>query len=114
MHRVYRLAGGVIGLVLLLWVSPSWGQDPPTNDVSDVAHGNTGGGSGALVSTTGSFNTAYGRSALQSDTIGSANAAFGFQALISNTIGSANAAFGNQALSSNTVGSDNAAFGIRA
>ena len=44
MHRNYRLAGGVMSLVLLLGVGLSWGG-PPNNDVSD-AMGNTAGDTG--------------------------------------------------------------------
>src|SRR5262249_62104620 len=80
MHRIYRLAGGVISLVLLLGVGLSWGG-PPNNDVSD-ALGNTAGGTNALLSTT----------------TGTQNTAFGFQALTTLTTGVHNTAMGNNAL----------------
>src|SRR5262245_8244175 len=84
MHRVYRLAGGVAGLVLMLGVGLSWGG-PPNNDVSD-AQGNTAGGTGALGAvTTGVGNTAFGDAALASNNSGSRNNAFGAGALASNT-----------------------------
>src|SRR5262249_34972581 len=83
-YRPHRLLG-IIALVGLLGVSPSWGA-PPNNDVSD-ALGNTAGGTNALSSTT----------------TGSANTAFGFQALVSNTTGNNNTATGLSALQSNTT-----------
>ena len=52
--------------------------------------------------TTGSYNTAVGRSSLVSNTIGNNNTSFGYISLYSNTTGSANNAVGFNALYSNT------------
>ncbi|PYX35781.1 MAG: hypothetical protein DMG75_12840 [Acidobacteria bacterium] len=110
----YRFAIVVIGLVLTLGGAPSWGQDPASNDTS-VFNGNTGGGSGALVSnTTGISNTAYGTDALSTNSTGSANTAIGAAALFSNTTGSNNTATGFDALLFNTTGISNTATGSAA
>jgi hypothetical protein len=82
--------------------SPTSGQD------------NTAIGYQALVSNTGSFNTASGSSALQQNTTGSFNTASGSGALQSNTAGFNNTASGEVALASNTIGSDNTASGSSA
>src|SRR5215470_2332765 len=109
MHRVYRLAGGVAGLVLMLGVGLSWGG-PPNNDVTD-AQGNTAGGTNALMNnTTGVDNTAFGYGALRFNTSGSHNNAFGVGALGNNMGGSVNNAFGQGALGSNLTGNGNSAF----
>src|SRR5215831_4520135 len=71
MDRVLRSVIVAAGLVFMLGGATSWGQVPATNDQSDT-HGNTGGGTGALVSAipgspssyNGSDNTAYGAAAL--------------------------------------------------
>jgi hypothetical protein len=47
--KTYRFTVVALGLVLMLAAAPSWGQAPPSNDISD-GNDNTGGGSGALVS----------------------------------------------------------------
>ncbi len=60
--------------------------------------------------TTGTFNTATGDHALQSNTAFS-NTAFGSRALIANTTGSINTAAGSAALLSNTIGANNTAVG---
>jgi Chaperone of endosialidase len=64
--------------------------------------------------TTGSDNTAHGRSSLFSNTTGSSNTADGFQALYSNTIGEKNTANGTFALLNNTEGDSNTANGFQA
>lgn len=73
------------------------------------------GFSGNLM-TTGTFNTATGYQALQSNTTGSYNTATGYQALVSSTTGYENTANGYDALSSNTgnPGNDNTANGAYA
>src|SRR5262245_40717918 len=108
MHRITRLAGGVLGLVLILAVRPSWGGHA-NNDVSD-ALGNTAGGSNALANdTTGTRNTAWGFNALFSNTTGNNNTATGVEALQSNIDGDFNTATGVRALFSNTTGDNNTA-----
>jgi hypothetical protein len=115
-----RLVPVVTGLVMLLNITPSWGQTPvcvapgcnPT--VSDE-NGNTASGSGALVNNpTGSNNTASGSGALSGNTTGSTNTASGVNALTSNTTGSGNTASGVSVLSHNTAGNDNVATGENA
>jgi hypothetical protein len=112
MNKVLRSAVVVAGLVLTLGGAVSWGQVPATNDKSDT-HGNTGGGTGALGSSSlsGAQNTAYGNLALFADTTGFANTASGYQALANNTTGFANTASGVQALQQNTAGAANTASG---
>ena len=51
MNRILRSAVVIASLVFALGGAPSWGQVPATNDTSDT-HGNTGGGTGALVNVT--------------------------------------------------------------
>jgi trimeric autotransporter adhesin len=60
--------------------------------------------------TTGTFNSAFGFSALKADTTGGSNAAVGAQALLHNN-GSSNTAIGENALVFNTSGSQNMALG---
>jgi hypothetical protein len=59
----------------------------------------------------GSFNSAFGAHALQSNTDGQSNSAFGNLALAANTIGLGNTGIGVGALFSNTEGSNNTAIG---
>jgi hypothetical protein len=109
-----RLTVVVLGLVLMLAAAPSWGQAPPSNDISD-SNDNTGGGSGALVSnTSGTFNTAYGHSALSSNSTGILNTAIGQGALSLNTGGIENSAAGAGALANNSTGNNNTATGFQA
>ena len=100
----------LVGLLLLLNVSPSWGQlVNPT--VSDGNH-NTAGGSSVLSNlTTGASNTAFGFEALFNNTFGNSNTATGADALLSNTSGSENVALGVGALFDNITGRRNTAVG---
>ncbi len=85
--------------------------------VSDITGGsfNTAAGNLALESnTTGEFNTATGNSALQFNTTGPHNTADGTTALVFNTTGGDNSAMGYAALASNTAGSGNTAIGFQA
>ena len=85
--------------------------------VSDIAGGsfNTAAGNLALQSnTTGEFNTATGNSALQFNTTGPHNTADGTTALVFNTTGGDNTAMGYAALASNLVGSGDTAVGFQA
>ena len=75
---------------------------------------NTKGGTSALNVNTGSFNTAFGASALLGNLAGNNNAAFGYQALDANTGGGNNTAMGYSALGANITGSGNTALGAGA
>src|SRR5262245_28137441 len=86
--------GLVTGFVLLLTITPSWGQpvcaSPGCNPTQSDTNRNTAGGNFALsiVNETpaGGFdNTAFGFQALLQDIIGDLNTAFGAFALRSNT-----------------------------
>ena len=59
----------------------------------------------------GSFNSAFGASALKTNTTASYNSAFGSFSL-ANSTGGQNAAFGTFALDANTTGTSNSAFGF--
>ena len=107
------------GLVLLLNITPSWGQTPvcvapgcnPT--LSDGFTGNTAGGSQALPNGGGIGNTAFGSQTLV-DTTGSANTATGASALANNTTGEDNTAIGFTALRDSDTGRNNTATGSSA
>jgi len=75
---------------------------------------NTFLGDDALVSNTGSGNTAVGADALLQNTTGNFNTATGTAALVANSTGSSNSAYGDDALQSNTTGSNNTAVGSEA
>jgi hypothetical protein len=75
---------------------------------------NTALGYDALVSNTGTFNTASGYEALHLNTTGTSNTAIGSVALYTNSTGSGNTASGDAALSSNETGSFNTASGASA
>jgi len=103
---------------LLLLSGAVYAQDPSTNDTSDP-YGNTGMGTGALISVTpgtdvGDYNTASGYNALNANTTGYYNTAIGGYALNSSTTGTYNTAAGLSALYFNTTGSGNTATGSRA
>src|SRR5262245_3473209 len=96
MYRVARLAGGVAGLVLMLWVGWSWGQAPPNNDTS--LNGNTAGGTSPTalgLNTIGTNNTAFGSGALSGNATGSRNIAIGAGAGSFLTNGDRNIYLGN-------------------
>jgi hypothetical protein len=76
-----------------------------------LTNDNTVLGDDALLSSTGSDNTAIGFNALYSNTDGINNTAIGSAAIFSNTTGFDNTAIGNQALPSNTTGYLNTATG---
>ncbi len=84
---------------------------PCLNPVATDGNENTAGGSGALNSNTGVFNTAFGNRALQLNTTGMANTAIGDATLISNTTGYNNTAIADSALGSNISGFQNTAIG---
>ncbi len=121
MKPLAHLVPAVAGFVMLLSITPSWGQTPvcaapgcnPT--VSDDS-ANTAGGTGALqgFSPEATSNTAFGRDALGSNTTGSNNTASGAFALISNDTGKDNTATGRAALALNTTGIRNTALGANA
>lgn len=73
---------------------------------------NTAFGVSALFkNTAGSYNSAMGSQALQENTLGSYNTAMGAQALFSNISGDSNVAVGNSTLNNNILGSRNTAAG---
>jgi len=103
---------------LLLLSGAVYAQDPSTNDTSDP-YGNTGMGTGALISVTpgtdvGDYNTASGYNALNANTTGYYNTATGSRALFTNTDGGFNTATGLNALQDNTSGANNTATGNNA
>jgi len=106
-----RLVGLLVtGLVLILGISPSWGEPP--NPTGSDANGNTAGGTNALLNvTTGTVNTGFGSSALFFNTTGNNNSACGANALEQNITGSRNTASGSGALASNTTANNNTASG---
>src|SRR5262245_34459213 len=111
--------GLVTGFVLLLTITPSWGQiatcsSPGCNPTVSDANANTGGGTAALILPTGSANTAFGDHALFSNSTGSDNTASGRGALRDNTDGQNNTASGASALQFNTSGDNNTAIGVHA
>ena len=87
------------------------------SEATETYHGsyNSAMGVNALNSnTTGYANTANGYAALYNNTTGNANTANGYAALYNNTTGNANTANGYQALYSNTTGYRNTVNGFRA
>jgi hypothetical protein len=117
MNSIIRLVAVVGGLVLILNVTPSWGQILVNPTVSD-ANLNTAGGTGALskVDETpgpvgGTANAAFGFDALFNHTTGHFNTASGLAALYNNTTGQANTASGEGAAYLNTTGERNTAVG---
>jgi len=110
------------GLVLLLTITPSRGQpvcsSPGCNPTASDANRNTAGGTNALANVEGMVpgvrNTAFGRSALNTNSTGGFNTAVGDGALFSNTIGSNNTAVGITALALSSTGGANTAVGADA
>jgi Chaperone of endosialidase len=118
-------------VLLLLGFNTAWGVSPPNPTASD-ADGNTAGGTDALVNvtTSGAFNTAFGKQALAFNTSGSFNTSIGADALFFNSgggdntaigyralftnVASFNTALGTIALSNNTTGIENTASGAEA
>jgi hypothetical protein len=85
MKPLARFAAMLTGLVLLLTITPSWGQPvcvaPGCNPTVSDANFNTAGGTGALSGvTSGTNNTAFGRSALAVTSSGDDNTAVGARA----------------------------------
>src|SRR5262249_50644580 len=140
MKSIVPLVSVVASLVLLLTITPSWGQPvcvaPGCNPTMSDPKGNTAGGSHALRNVvSGQFGglsdpaladlapantpfgfgtTASGAGALVSNSTGSGNTASGVAALASNTSGVSNTAIGVDALASNTIGGFNTASGVGA
>ena len=138
MNSITRLVAMVAGLVLVLHVTPSWGQ--LVNGNGSDTNQNTAGGTGALAvvfpgptcgvtggcgntafgfdalqnTTTGNANTATGDFALMANGTGTNNTATGAAALVLNSTGTNNTATGEAALNFNTTGSDNTASGVQA
>src|SRR5262245_60439852 len=93
MHRSYRLAGGIISLVLLLGVGQSLGR--PLNTTTIDVLGNTAVGTNALVNTTtDAQNTTFGFQEMTTMTTGIHNTAVGHNALVNATTSNNNVAVG--------------------
>jgi len=123
MTNIGRFLTLVANLLLLLTITPSWGQPvctaPGCNPTTSDGNFNTAGGTVALPNVdetgTGGFsNTAFGFNALHNTSTGDSNTAIGTAALPDNTTGSQNTAAGFQALSSNVAGGNNTAVGAKA
>src|SRR5262245_24422229 len=109
-----RFAPVVAGLVLLLDITPSWGQGQTYNPTASDNDGNTAGGSDALQQVqTGSDNTAFGRATLSNALNASNNTAVGADALGLNSTGNNNTAGGASALSNIHTGNLNVALGFQ-
>jgi hypothetical protein len=72
---------------------------------------NTAVGYKAMLGSLGSYNTAIGASAMQTNDLGNYNTAVGRQSMFSNLSGSENTALGHASLYSNTSGNHNTAIG---
>ncbi|MFN7834451.1 MAG: tail fiber domain-containing protein [Burkholderiaceae bacterium] len=98
----------------------AWQQTVTFNNIASAVSFGTnmrlGTNSLPPTSSTGTFNTAVGVSALgaKTDNTGSLNSAFGSYALANNTAGTNNSAFGLSAMNVNLEGSRNVAFGADA
>jgi|SRR5262245_11928385 len=117
MNPLARSFAMVIGLVLLVATTGSWGAPP--NPTESDENQNTTGGMGALGNALsgddGAFNnTAFGFNALNANTSGRSNTATGSRALVNNTLGGGNTAMGLEALAGNTTGGANTAVGVQA
>jgi hypothetical protein len=123
MKPLARFAAMLTGLVLLLNITPSWGQptchSPGCNPTASDANDNTAGGSDAFGFSIGSSNTAFGLATLGLNSGGNFNTAIGARALVAN-IGNSNTAIGYKALSTgfglqtNNAGDFNTASGFQA
>ena len=71
-------------------------------------------GTGAVIATDGTNNTAIGSKSLFNNTKGNSNTALGYQSLFANSTGSNNTAMGVQSLTANTTGNQNVAIGTHA
>src|SRR5262245_42545649 len=114
MSRFARFVSVVAGLIMLMSITPSWGQDQTYNPTASDNDGNTAGGSSALLQVqTGSDNTAFGRAALFNNLNASNNTAVGADALGLNSTGNNNSAIGAGALSNIRAGNLNVALGFQ-
>jgi len=120
MARMIRSLTLIASLVMLVNVTPSWGQPvcvaPGCNPTVSDTHGNAAGGSNALIAVVptpgaGVDNTAFGDQALSSNTSGALNTAIGTDALKTTTTAHSNTAIGAAAMSDNIGGNENTAIG---
>jgi len=126
MTRFAALTTVVAVFVLIVNITPSWGQTPVCvapgcNPTTSDHTRNTAGGQNALGSVisglgvcgagVGCDNSAFGEAALFSTTTGSDNTAIGYHAMNQNDIGFENTASGASALAGNTQGAGNTASG---
>src|SRR5262245_45287274 len=109
-----RFVPVVAGIVMLMTITPSWGQGQTYNPTASDNDGNTAGGSDTLLQVqTGSDNTAFGRAALSNTLNASNNTALGADALGLNLTGNSNTASGASALSNIRTGNLNVALGFQ-
>ena len=117
MNRLTHSENTTILPVLIVLTLASFAFGPTARAVCQdgcLTNENTVLGDDALLNNSGSFNTAVGYIALDSNTTGNNNTANGFEALEMNTTGVSNTATGAAALDSNTTGINNTATGVNA
>ena len=93
------------GVLLILVSQAVWSGS--WNPTSSDSNSNTAGGSNALSSVTGTYNTGFGYGSLYKTTTGNMNTGLGMYSLLNNTTGYGNTAVGMQVLYTNSTGSYN-------
>ena len=107
------LRGGLLMMTAGTWVMAPISARAVCQDTCYDVH-NTVQGDDALISNSGSYNTAFGSHALFTNTTGSNNTGTGVGALYGNTTGTSNTATGSASLNFNTTGNNNTATGVSA
>jgi hypothetical protein len=108
------LAGASIAICFVLGLQTATGQQPPDVIQSDSSQ-NIAMGPGVLLHLSGgTFNTAAGYIAMQTNTSGGLNTAFGAEALYYNSVGFNNTAVGAFSMINNYSGTNNTAVGYNA
>ena len=107
------LRGGLLMMTAGTWVTAPISARAVCQDTCYDVH-NTVQGDDALISNSGSYNTAFGSHALFTNTTGSNNTGTGVGALYGNTTGTSNTATGSASLNFNTTGNNNTATGVSA
>jgi len=107
------LRGGLLMMTAGTWVMAPISARAVCQDTCYDVH-NTVQGDDALISNSGSYNTAFGSHALFTNTTGSNNTGTGAGALYGNTTGTSNTATGSASLNFNTTGNNNTATGVSA
>ena len=100
------------GVLLILVSQAVWSGS--WNPTSSDSNSNTAGGSNALSSVTGTYNTGFGYGSLYKTTTGYMNTGLGMYSLLNNTTGYGNTAVGMQVLYTNSTGSYNTGLGTYA